>query len=102
MNHTIKTAETDVYLTLLQLAEKYPVANEWLAQLPNWLATIKDKSRYAHAVINSMQRMLVNFAAKQIAIDEVRNLADLVRGELGCWNVEHNVEFFQGKRFGFW
>ncbi|MBR7551892.1 hypothetical protein KC220_25455, partial [Mycobacterium tuberculosis] len=25
------------------------VANEWLAQLPNWLATIKDKSRYAHA-----------------------------------------------------
>ena len=49
-----------------------------------------------------MQRMLVNFAAKQIAIDEVRNLADLVRGELGCWNVEHNVEFFQGKRFGFW
>ena len=49
MNATIKTAETDVYLTLLQLAEKYPVANEWLAQLPNWLATIKDKSRYAHA-----------------------------------------------------
>ena len=30
MNNTIKTAETDVYLTLLQLAEKYPVANAWL------------------------------------------------------------------------
>ena len=49
MNNTIKTAETDVYLTLLQLAEKYPVANACLTQLHNWLATIKDKSRYAHA-----------------------------------------------------
>ena len=49
MNQTIKNAETEVYLTLLQLADKHPVANAWLTQLPTWLGAIKDKSRYAHA-----------------------------------------------------
>ncbi len=49
MNHTIQTAETETYLTLLQLAAKYPTANDWLAHLPNWLVAIKDKKRYAHA-----------------------------------------------------
>ena len=71
MNATIKTAETDVYLTLLQLAEKYPVANAWLAQLPNWLATIKDKSRYAHAPFyQSLIERLPVVGNAQVALDQ--------------------------------
>ncbi len=46
---TISTAERELYLTLHQLSQCYPIANEWLAQLPRWLANIKDKNRYAHA-----------------------------------------------------
>lgn len=49
MNHSIYRAETALYLYLLQIAKHHPKANEWLAQLPNWLFAIKDKSRYAHA-----------------------------------------------------
>ena len=49
MNNTLQTAETELYLTLLQLAQNHPIANDWLANLPEWLATIKDKKRYAHA-----------------------------------------------------
>lgn len=48
-NHTIIRAERELYLSLLQLAQYHASANDWLAQLPKWLADIKDKSRYAHA-----------------------------------------------------
>lgn len=52
MNSTassITHAETELYLTLLQLSAAHPALQDWLAQLPSWLAHIKDKSRYAHA-----------------------------------------------------
>lgn len=45
----IHQAETALYLYLLQTAKHSPVAQEWLARLPTWLAAIKDKNRYAHA-----------------------------------------------------
>lgn len=45
----IAHAETELYLTLLQLSAAHPALQDWLAQLPSWLAHIKDKSRYAHA-----------------------------------------------------
>lgn len=48
-NHSIAHAEKQLYLTLLQLSQHYSVANEWLAKLPHWLTSIKDKTRYAHA-----------------------------------------------------
>lgn len=49
MTNTINNAEQALYLCLLQLSKYHPIANEWLARLPHWLADIKDKSRYAHA-----------------------------------------------------
>ncbi len=48
-NDTITHAERDLYLTLLTIAETQPMAYEWLALLPKWLTTIKDKRNYAHA-----------------------------------------------------
>ncbi len=47
--NTINTAEQHLYKTLHQLSLHYPIANEWLARLPHWLADIKDKRNYAHA-----------------------------------------------------
>lgn len=47
--HTIHTAETQLFLALLQLVPTHPIANDWLTHLPTWLAAIKDKHRYAHA-----------------------------------------------------
>lgn len=41
--------EKELYLTLLALSHKYPIAQEWLKKLPDWLHTIKNKERYAHA-----------------------------------------------------
>ncbi|MFW2177733.1 MULTISPECIES: tRNA 5-methoxyuridine(34)/uridine 5-oxyacetic acid(34) synthase CmoB [unclassified Moraxella] len=49
MNNTIQKAETETYLTLLQLSQQHPIATEWLKRLPTWLEHIKDKNRYAHA-----------------------------------------------------
>lgn len=46
---TIFHTEQQLYLTLLSLANKHPIAQAWLTQLPNWLGSIKDKNRYAHA-----------------------------------------------------
>ncbi|WP_227429233.1 tRNA 5-methoxyuridine(34)/uridine 5-oxyacetic acid(34) synthase CmoB [Psychrobacter sp. I-STPA6b] len=46
---SIFTAERELHLALLQLSRYHPIAHEWLANLPEWLATIKDKRRYAHA-----------------------------------------------------
>ena len=48
-NNTIATAERELYLTLLTIAETQPMAYEWLALLPKWLNDIKDKRNYAHA-----------------------------------------------------
>ena len=48
-NNTIATAERELYLTLLTIAETQPMAYEWLALLPKWLTAIKDKRNYAHA-----------------------------------------------------
>ncbi|OOR91325.1 tRNA 5-methoxyuridine(34)/uridine 5-oxyacetic acid(34) synthase CmoB [Moraxella caviae] len=48
-NNTIFAAEQALYLHLLQTSKHHPKAGEWLANLPSWLAAIKDKSRYAHA-----------------------------------------------------
>ena len=49
LNDTITHAERELYLTLLELAEQYPSAYEWLTRLPTWLNAIKDKANYAHA-----------------------------------------------------
>lgn len=47
--NTIFQAETELYLTLLNLSQTHPIAQEWLSHLPIWLASIKDKTRYAQA-----------------------------------------------------
>lgn len=49
LNDTIITAERELYLTLLTLAQSHPAAYEWLSLLPQWLGEIKDKDNYAHA-----------------------------------------------------
>lgn len=48
-NKTIYNAERALYLDLLERVHYHPIVNEWLAALPEWLAAIKDKQRYAHA-----------------------------------------------------
>lgn len=48
-NKTIYNAERALYIDMLTRVRYHPIANEWLARLPHWLATIKDKRRYAHA-----------------------------------------------------
>lgn len=47
--NTITRAEKDLYQTLFDLAQHHPMAYEWLKLLPDWLANIKNKDRYAHA-----------------------------------------------------
>lgn len=70
MNQTIQHAETELYLTLLQLATTHPIANEWLKQLPTWLATIKDKNRYAHApYYQSLIERLPNVTNAQVDLN---------------------------------
>ena len=49
LNNTITHAERELYVTLLELAQQYPSAYEWLTRLPTWLNAIKDKANYAHA-----------------------------------------------------
>lgn len=67
---TITQAEKELYLTLLDLAQKYPIANDWLANLPNWLAHIKDKARYAIApYYQSVVERLPNMDGKTIRTD---------------------------------
>lgn len=46
---TINEAERSLYLTLLSLSYQYPIANDWLKCLPDWLSSIKNKHRYANA-----------------------------------------------------
>lgn len=48
-NQTIYNAERALYLALLERIHHHPIVNDWLAKLPEWLATVKDKRRYAHA-----------------------------------------------------
>lgn len=68
--NTIFQAEQALYLTLLDLSQKYPVANEWLTQLPNWLSHIKDKSRYANATYYEQAVLrLPNLENKNISHD---------------------------------
>lgn len=77
---TIAKAERELYLTLLNIAQTHPMANEWLARLPKWLANIKDKKNYAHApayqsaverlpVINNEHKRNVDLDADAITID---------------------------------
>lgn len=47
--HTIAHTEKALYGTLFELAQHYPIAYEWLKRLPDWLAAIKNKERYANA-----------------------------------------------------
>lgn len=49
MNNSIYHSEQQLYLTLFALSQKYPIAQAWLKKLPDWLAAIKNKERYAHA-----------------------------------------------------
>lgn len=49
MTNTIAIAEKALYNTLIDISSHDKQANDWLANLPNWLAHIKDKQRYAHA-----------------------------------------------------
>lgn len=82
MNHTIPTAETETYLTLLQLSQKFPIATEWLKQLPTWLGAIKDKNRYAHApYYQSLIERLPNVENVKIDLNATYN-------ELGCIDAE--------------
>lgn len=63
--NTIAKTEKALYDTLFDLAQHYPIAYEWLKKLPDWLSTIKNKDRYAHApyyesVINKLPEVLPN------------------------------------------
>lgn len=49
MNNTILQAERELYLILLKISQTHPKANEWISHLPQWLADIKNKDKYAHA-----------------------------------------------------
>lgn len=46
---TIFQVEQEVYTAFLQLTKKYPIAYDYLTNLPTWFTHIKDKSRYANA-----------------------------------------------------
>ncbi len=46
---TIPNAERELFLALHAIAQKNPIANEWLKCLPKWLYDIKNKSNHAHA-----------------------------------------------------
>lgn len=47
--NTIFNAEQALYLELLSLSQKHPIAHDWLKNLPEWLLYIKNKDRYANA-----------------------------------------------------
>ncbi|WP_066800918.1 tRNA 5-methoxyuridine(34)/uridine 5-oxyacetic acid(34) synthase CmoB [Moraxella oblonga] len=47
--NSIFQAEQALYLEFLTLSQKYPIVNDWLKQLPEWIAHIKNKERYANA-----------------------------------------------------
>ncbi|MFC0820152.1 tRNA 5-methoxyuridine(34)/uridine 5-oxyacetic acid(34) synthase CmoB [Moraxella marmotae] len=47
--NTIARTEQALYQTLFELAQHHPIAYEWLKRLPDWLAAIKNKERYAQA-----------------------------------------------------
>lgn len=47
--NTLFKYEKALYLELLALGQKYPIAHDWLSNLPDWLIHIKNKERYAHA-----------------------------------------------------
>lgn len=82
MNPIIQTAETEIYLALLALTPKHPIANEWLANLPQWLGAIKDKNRYAHApYYQSLIERLPNVENVKIDLNATCN-------ELGCIDAE--------------
>lgn len=60
--NTIAKTEKALYDTLFDLAQHHPIAYEWLKKLPDWLAAIKNKERYAHApyyesVINKLPQI---------------------------------------------
>ncbi|ELA09233.1 tRNA mo(5)U34 methyltransferase [Moraxella macacae 0408225] len=68
--NTIFNAEQNLYLALLDLSKKYPLANDWLTQLPKWLLHIKDKSRYANATYYEQAVIrLPNVADKNVSYD---------------------------------
>lgn len=46
---TVAKAEQSLYLSLLSLSHHYSIAEQWLKCLPDWLAHIKNKHRYANA-----------------------------------------------------
>ena len=49
MPNTIFIAEKTLYDTLFDMSLYHPQATDWLRRLPDWLSSIKDKNRYAHA-----------------------------------------------------
>lgn len=80
--NTVQTAETEIYLVLLALTPKHPIANDWLANLPQWLRAIKDKNRYAHApYYQSLIERLPNVENVKIDLNATCN-------ELGCIGAE--------------
>lgn len=46
---TVFNHEKDLYNEFLALSKKYPIAYDYLANLPKWFNHIKDKNRYANA-----------------------------------------------------
>lgn len=63
--NTIARTEKALFDTLFDLAQHHPVAYEWLKRLPDWLGSIKNKERYAHApyyesVINKLPQITPN------------------------------------------
>lgn len=68
--NTIATAEQALFATLFALAQKHPIAYEWLKNLPDWLNAIKNKSRYAHAPFyESVVNKLPAVTAKEIDLN---------------------------------
>ncbi|MEN6671282.1 tRNA 5-methoxyuridine(34)/uridine 5-oxyacetic acid(34) synthase CmoB [Psychrobacter sp. B38] len=85
LNDTITHAERELYLTLLELAQQYPSAYEWLTRLPTWLNDIKDKANYAHAPAYqaSVARLPI------LDVDAVRLDSDTLTIETTLSNSQH-------------
>lgn len=87
--NTIQTAETEIYLVLLALTPKHPIANDWLANLPQWLRAIKDKNRYAHA---PYYQSLIEHLPPLSKLENVKIDLNSADNDLGCIGAEFDWE----------
>lgn len=88
-NHTIFNSEQALYLTLLALSAHYPIANEWLKHLPDWLSAIKNKERYANATyfesaVNKLPKVktcAIDLNSANVTADIDFNISELKQSE---------------------